>query len=260
MIVLCFRYRARAPLVSYGILAFLLLLAPTSSVVPIRDAMAERRVYLPIFGLCLAAAAALAYSKLSVRVLKWITLAVLFLAGSLTCARSYVWADELVFWTDVTRKSDQNGRAFQAVARALSIRGRYADAIANYEKALTLPADPESRTVVQLSLASTYALNHQPDKARAVLAKMNTSDEGAQLSSQLGVIAARAGDGATAMRDFDRAIQLAPNLEPAYKYRGLVEESLDRNKEAEADFRRAVSLDSSDTEAAAALRELAARQ
>ena len=49
----CFRwiYRRRFPLASYGWFAFLILLAPTSSFVPIRDPMAERRLYLPFIGL-----------------------------------------------------------------------------------------------------------------------------------------------------------------------------------------------------------------
>src|SRR5579871_3994255 len=44
-------YRRRFPLASFGWFTFLLLLAPTSSFVPIRDPIAERRLYLPFIGL-----------------------------------------------------------------------------------------------------------------------------------------------------------------------------------------------------------------
>ncbi len=49
--VLAWIYRRRFPLASYGWFVFLILLAPTSSFVPIRDPMAERRMYLPFIGL-----------------------------------------------------------------------------------------------------------------------------------------------------------------------------------------------------------------
>src|SRR5581483_710165 len=49
-------FRRRFPLASYGFLAYLILMAPTSSFVPIRDPIAERRLYLPFLGLLLIAA------------------------------------------------------------------------------------------------------------------------------------------------------------------------------------------------------------
>ncbi len=49
--VLAWIYRRSFPLASYGWFVWLILLAPTSSLVPIRDPMAERRMYLPFIGL-----------------------------------------------------------------------------------------------------------------------------------------------------------------------------------------------------------------
>jgi len=52
-IAVSFRLRHRAPLATGGVLIFLILLAPTSSVIPLFDPMAEHRMYLPMIGLCL---------------------------------------------------------------------------------------------------------------------------------------------------------------------------------------------------------------
>src|SRR5262249_2157756 len=49
-------YRKRYPLASFGFLATLLLLAPTSSIAPLRDPQAEHRLYLPFIGLLLITA------------------------------------------------------------------------------------------------------------------------------------------------------------------------------------------------------------
>ena len=47
------RYRRSFPLAGYGYFVFLVLLAPTSSIIPIQDPIADRRMYLPILGLIL---------------------------------------------------------------------------------------------------------------------------------------------------------------------------------------------------------------
>ena len=51
--VVAWRYRREYPLASFGYFGFLLLLAPTSSFVPIRDVAVERRLYLPFICLLL---------------------------------------------------------------------------------------------------------------------------------------------------------------------------------------------------------------
>ena len=67
---LSYRRHPPPPLLSFGLLAFLLLLLPTSSVIPIKDALAERRMYIPIIGLILALIAILDRYPLSPAVLR----------------------------------------------------------------------------------------------------------------------------------------------------------------------------------------------
>ena len=57
--VLAWTWRKRYPLGAYGWFAFLLLMAPTSSILPIRDPIAERRMYMGMLGLLLIAVEAL---------------------------------------------------------------------------------------------------------------------------------------------------------------------------------------------------------
>ena len=45
---LAWHYRRRFPLAGYGYFVFLVLLAPTSSILPIKDPIADRRMYLPM--------------------------------------------------------------------------------------------------------------------------------------------------------------------------------------------------------------------
>src|SRR6266571_638076 len=49
-------YRRRFPLAAYGFFVYLILMAPTSSILPIRDPIADRRLYFSMIGLLLMVA------------------------------------------------------------------------------------------------------------------------------------------------------------------------------------------------------------
>jgi tetratricopeptide (TPR) repeat protein len=226
------------------LLVFFLLLAPTSSIVPIKDALTERRMYLPIFGLALALSAGLASLKLSGGALKAVVAAILIAAGCISYVRSEVWSDDVVFWQDVVHKSPSNFRAVKTLGRVLSLRQRCAEAIGVYRKALAMPdAQGDEKATVQISLASAYVCNQEPLKARETLRTMVSSEQAAVMLTELGVAAAKADRATEASEDFADAILQNPKYAPAYAYRGLVEQAISANQEAESDFRRALELD-----------------
>jgi len=244
-VTLAFRYRRRMPLFFYGLVVFLLLLAPTSSVVPVKDALAERRMYLPIFGLGLATAAILAQLRLSSRALKIAVFTVLIAESGMSFLRSEVYGDDVLFWQDVVRKSPSNIRGYEALAGILAAQKQWAPAIRLYERGLALSKTQGSKEtpVFEASLASTYVLNGQPAKARELLRGMKSSEQGAVILTELGVVAAKADDGRQALDDFTGAIRLDPNYASAYAYRGMVELASDANSAAAEDFRQALTLD-----------------
>ena len=55
LVAISVRYRRRFPLSCFGLLMFLIFLAPTSSIIPLDDAFVERRMYLALLGLLLVA-------------------------------------------------------------------------------------------------------------------------------------------------------------------------------------------------------------
>jgi tetratricopeptide (TPR) repeat protein len=55
LVTLALRYRRQYPLSCFGLLMFLIFLAPTSSIIPLDDALVERRMYLALVGLLLIA-------------------------------------------------------------------------------------------------------------------------------------------------------------------------------------------------------------
>jgi Tfp pilus assembly protein PilF len=118
--VLAFRYVRTQPLVSFTILWMFLVLAPTSSIIPIADVAVERRMYLPLAGLIfLGAAAGWSLSQWFQRgrthwhsVVTYVALGSVLSFGlsHLTYARATLWGDAIGLHEDGVRKEPGNPR------------------------------------------------------------------------------------------------------------------------------------------------------
>jgi len=151
-----FLVRRRYPLASYGVLAFFLLMAPTSSVAPIVDPIAERRMYLPLLGLLLVAVEFLRRWRIRPAALAAALGGILVVAGMLARERNRVWGSDVALWEDAIAHAPRKYRPRSQLAFAYFKEGRYADAVRHYDIASRLgPAD--YRLYYNWGLAYTYA-------------------------------------------------------------------------------------------------------
>src|SRR5262249_26647492 len=128
-------YRRRFPLAGYGFFLFLLFLAPTSSILPIKDPVADRRIYLPLIGLLLIVIDFASRLKLERKALAAACVTVAALAAVATNARANVWSDPLTLWQDTVSKSPGKSRAhFQLGFTYMEIQ-RFDLAVQELEKA-----------------------------------------------------------------------------------------------------------------------------
>jgi tetratricopeptide (TPR) repeat protein len=128
-------WRKRFPLASYGFFVTLIFFLPTSSIVPIKDLAAERRLYLPFIGLLFILAEGLVRIRWDERKLIAAFAAILVVAGGLTWNRSFVWNDAMSLWSDTVEKSPRKSRAQFGLATALFSAHRYPEAVRHYELA-----------------------------------------------------------------------------------------------------------------------------
>jgi len=122
-------------------LAFFILLAPTSSVVPLAaQPMAENRLYLPLAAV--VAGVVLAATARFGRTARWGLLAVAAVCGALTWARNVDYESGLRLWTDTVAKQPASSRAHNNLAIELAaIPGREAEARQQLRQALALKPD-----------------------------------------------------------------------------------------------------------------------
>jgi len=145
----------------YALAAFFLVLAPTSSVVPIKDLAFEHRMVLPlaaVLALVVAGGARLLGDRARTLGPLCVGLAALAL-GAATVRRNRDYRTALELWTTVVERAPANPRGHRNRAAALIDLERYDEAEQELRRALEL--DPRPNAVTSRNLAAIAAIRGQ---------------------------------------------------------------------------------------------------
>jgi tetratricopeptide (TPR) repeat protein len=233
-------YRRRFPLASYGFLAFLLLLAPTSSFVPIADVAVERRMYLAFFGLLLVTVEFLRRWKAGRGTVLAALAGVLLVTGYLAYARNGVWSSAGALWVDAASKSPHKSRPQFQAGFAYFAEGRCAEALPYFEAAARYDRYPGYDVLVDWAMAYECLSRH--DEALAKLGQAAGLRPGAHAYTMIGWVYSRQGKRAEALAAFDMALRYDAAFDSAYAYRGDVYAAANDLAAAATDYRRALSI------------------
>jgi tetratricopeptide (TPR) repeat protein len=212
------------------ILAFFVLLAPTSSIVPSLDAAFEHRLYLPM----LACSLLLAYAISKIRFRTPVALSILTILAILTLRREVAWSSDIALWEDTAQhapgkprvwfnlggaylKSDPD-KARTALLRALELQPNFPEAL--YD----LGVIEQGRKNWGLALAYYQrAIDSKPDYWPAW--------------NNMGNTFFAVGQPARALDCFDRTLRLNPDYWPAQYNIAIVHYMSGRFAEAEPRLR-----------------------
>lgn len=225
---------ANVPSVGFLGAWFFLTLAPTSSVVPIQDMVAERRMYLPLAAVVTLAVIA-AWNglstlsprfKLTPTMLRWAFFTLI--TGALawrTAQRNEDYHSEIAIWTKTTRQRPQNGRAWGNLGVSYFKAGRFDSAIACFQHAIELLPTyglvPRSLAYDNLAKVRIKqgrygdAITHLSEALR-----LNPYD--AEAHYDLASVLQQRGDREQAMVHFRTAIRLKPDYALAHYNMGLL--------------------------------------
>lgn len=233
ILIFSLRYLRRFPLISFGILWYLITISLESFIAIGLDPYFEHRNYLPAYGIFLALASLFVYSeRLSPRVKKEVVvLAVALILSVLTFARNGVWRDGTLFWEDVVNKVPDNPRAHLDLGLAYMSEDLHDKAIEQYLIALNLkPHYAKAHN----NLGNAYWSKGMPDKAsEQYRIALNLNPEYAEAYNNLGNIYLSRGLFDKAVEQYRIALELNPdyvdahnNLALAYKSQGQTDKAL----------------------------------
>ena len=254
VVVVAWIYRKRWPLAAFGVFTALLLLAPTSSFVPILDPVAERRMYLPFIGLLFIVAGLLRHWRISWSTLATALAAIVLVEAALTYHRNLVWSDAAALWSDTVEKSPHKYRPNYQLAYAYYLAGRCADASSQYAKTAVL-GKPDDGLQVDWGLAADCAGDR--DGALVHLREAAALKPTGHVYSQIGMVLAKQGKYSDALAALDTAQRLDPAFVMTYLYRGNVYALQGDTAHAAADYTRVLALDPENELARQALAQLA---
>lgn len=246
-------WRRRYPAATFGIAMFLLLLAPTSSFIPLADPIAEHRMYLPMMGVALISADALVRAVQGRASVVTAAAAIIVTAALASSQRNHVWGSESALWTDAVAKAPDKQRGYSHLVHGL-VSERHC------QLALSLLDDLQRRGKVDSTLLVhwSFALECVQDFSTAV-DKLEQAVQVAptpELYLRIARFQARLLRVEEAKRSADRALELNPNIEAAHALRGdlnLWQGDLDA---ASRDYSRVLQLNPGNAEAQRRLQEI----
>jgi protein O-mannosyl-transferase len=239
LIVAAWLWRRRLPLASFGMIAALLLLAPTSSLAPLRDPMAEHRLYLPFFALTLVVIEFVRRLHVPWRTTAASLAALLLLFGVMTYRRSAVWADPIALWQDSIHHSPRKARPRFQLAYAYYQAGQPLDAVREFDTAATLDK-PDVTFLLDWALA--YDAANRPAEALSKLSQAAEMEPTAHIYATIGLIEGKQNHRQQALAALDQAEKLDPKFDMTYAYRGNVLFASGDHDGAIREYRRALDL------------------
>jgi tetratricopeptide (TPR) repeat protein len=246
----------RRPAVGFLGAWFFLILAPTSSVMPIADLAFEHRMYLPlaaVVALCIIGGyrisqALIARYTQSTAQRKQIgqfvgagALAIIIAAlASSTFLRNTYYQSEIVMWADIVKKRPANARAHNNLGMFLAERGQYGEALAHFDEACRLnPDDALAKNNLALTLANQGRIAEAiPLYLNALQRKPDYTDAHFNLGRAL----AAQGDLEAAKAHFIDTVKLDPTYGEAYFGWAMALKKQGRAAEAVEPLRRAIEL------------------
>jgi Flp pilus assembly protein TadD len=234
----------RASAAAFPAVCFFLILALTSSFLPIADPIFEHRMYLPSAA-AIIGSVLLIYRFFGTRA-GWAVPPLAILLCAATIARNADYRSPLVLWEDTVAKRPANARARTNLGEILSQQGRHAEALPHFEQAYQLtPHVP----IVPHNLANSLDLVGRREEAvpyyREALALKPTN-----FLARVNLANALAGSGSLdeALALYEETLRDVPDFAEAHRGYGRALLRAGRLRDAITPLRRAAELRPQDAE------------
>jgi protein O-mannosyl-transferase len=203
----------RKPVVGFCAMWFFLILAPSSSVVPlVSQTVSEHRMYLPSAAPLLLALAT-GYACFARRgLLAAVALVVAF--GVISARRNTDYRNELAIWTDTVAKVPRNSRARVNLGAALGRAGHNDAALAEYNAALR--DDPQSAEGHNNVATLLLEAGRPADAIEPCRAALRLKPKFSLAHNNLGIALVQTGKIAEGITHLQTALSLTPDLTEAH--------------------------------------------
>jgi tetratricopeptide (TPR) repeat protein len=250
MIILILTCKRRYPLVSFGLVWYLVAWLPHSQLIVIPPALrADRYMYYSSAGLFLAIVCGIDQwtvsnkPLLNTRRIRLGTCAmgllVIAVFTSMTTLRNTVWSDSISLWRDSVKKYSQNPMAHTNLGKAYEGEGMLNEAISEHKKVLAI--NP-TIAVAHYNLGSVYAKQGRLDEAITAYKRSLAIDPHPDAHTDLGNAYYKKGQLDEAIYEHKQSLALDSDYDKAYLNLGVAYGAEGRLEEAIFAFKKACNI------------------
>jgi hypothetical protein len=244
----CIVRRRRYPLACFGWLVTLILLAPTSSIVPISDPLAERRMYLPLIGLILIGCELSQHVAVRFHTGCAAMAAMLVVFAVLCYQRNQLWSQPSQLWETAAMQSTTKIRPYTNLVDQLIQEHSCNQAIPYLQHAdQVFPNNYE----VQLGWGRILECIGQREEALNRLQRAAAIQPGSYVYQLIGLLYGEMGNHAEAGMALQKAVECDPYSVGAHNAFAFWYETVSNLKAAEREYRLSLILDRNDRAAQA---------
>ena len=246
-----------AGLLSFSVAWFLITLAPTSSIIPIHDAMTERRVYISGIGFYLSVLI-IYLTAFKIRLNEITSMARyrtmlcfmgihIIVLSMATWKRNELYNDPLLLWNQAIELYPNNDRGYFNLAVRYAERKEYKKAEQLYQKAIAL--NPKF-AVAYYNLGLLYFNENNYENAKQLFEKsIQLNPRFPNVYFDLGLLYYYDKKYEIAEQLYEKCIQLSPDFANAYCNLGAIQTNKQDNDKAIVSFLKAIELNPDHVEA-----------
>jgi tetratricopeptide (TPR) repeat protein len=218
----------RRPALGFLGIWFFIILAPTSSVLPVADRVFEHRMYLSLAAVVTLVTVGgfevgrrvLGARGTSGRIVAGSAVGLVTLGlAALTIRRNEVYRSELVLWQDTIAKCPNNPRAHNNLGLALFEAGRIQEAVVQYEQALRI--NPESAEAHNNLAFALFKLGRVPEALDHFQQAIRVKPNYAEAHYNLGLALSEIGRYPEAIGQYQEVLRSYPDHAPAHNNLGV---------------------------------------
>lgn len=231
---------------------FFMILSPTSSFIPIKDAAFEHRMYLPLASVIILTvlivnhylhkwkSAASNQTPVHRNVSVMILVCVVILLGMGTIRRNRIYHSNQAMWQDVLKNHPHNYRAYTGVGVQLFYEGKLDEAIQSYQKALQIKPEYADG---HYNLGVAFAKQNKIKQAISSYQQaINLNPKHVDAHSALGWLFMNNNQPKMGVRVFEHAVDVVPDNSKARLNLGNALGQAGRMHEAIEQFQKALEL------------------
>lgn len=229
----------------FATLWFFISVLPVLNIIPLANIMADRYLYLPIFGFCLFLSTTLLHLKIPIIKYPVIIFLLIFYTAT-TVTRNNVWRDEFTLWYNSSQSPLCSFTTYNNLGTQYSKKGYPDTALICYQKAIQKAREVgfTHYATVYYNMGNAYEKKNLPQQAVSAYKKaIQMKPDYQQAHNNLGKVYFVLNRYDDAIAEYTTATTIDPNFAYAYNNLGVLYNKLGRQEDAVVAYKKALSLD-----------------